>query len=35
MSETNFKDHFSKGSAGYAIYRPKYPMQLVEELARA
>ena len=34
MSNTPFKDHFSSGSAGYATYRPTYPMQLVEELAK-
>jgi len=34
MSKSNFKDHFSSGSAGYANYRPTYPIQLVEELAQ-
>lgn len=29
-----FKDHFSKTSADYASYRPTYPMQLVDELAK-
>jgi SAM-dependent methyltransferase len=30
-----FKDHFSKGSAGYAAHRPSYPPQLVDFLAAA
>ncbi|WP_369805409.1 methyltransferase domain-containing protein [Sphingobium sp. EM0848] len=30
---TNFKDHFSEGSAGYATHRPTYPMRLIDELA--
>lgn len=30
---TDFKDHFSKGSAAYAAYRPSYPAALVEFLA--
>jgi SAM-dependent methyltransferase len=34
MTTSNFKDHFSSGSASYASYRPTYPMQLVDELAR-
>jgi SAM-dependent methyltransferase len=34
MSSANFKDYFSAGSAGYAAYRPAYPMQLVDELAK-
>lgn len=29
-----FKDHFSGTSANYASYRPTYPMQLVDELAK-
>lgn len=29
-----FKDHFSKTSADYATYRPTYPTQLVDELAK-
>jgi SAM-dependent methyltransferase len=33
MTNTNFKDHFSSGSAGYAAHRPTYPMALVDELA--
>lgn len=28
-----FKDHFSSNAAGYAAYRPTYPMDLVNELA--
>jgi len=34
MSASNFKDHFSSGSAGYAAHRPTYPIKLVDELAR-
>jgi SAM-dependent methyltransferase len=34
MKPTNFKDHFSSNAAGYAAYRPSYPMGLVEELAK-
>lgn len=34
MTNSNFKDHFSKGSDGYAAYRPKYPQRLGEELAK-
>ncbi|WP_150291645.1 class I SAM-dependent methyltransferase [Sphingobium estronivorans] len=30
---TNFKDHFSEGSTGYAAHRPTYPIGLVDELA--
>ena len=30
----NFKDHFSSNAAGYAAYRPTYPMELVNELAQ-
>jgi SAM-dependent methyltransferase len=30
----NFKDHFSSNAAGYAAYRPTYPMELVNELAK-
>lgn len=33
MDELNFKDHFSKGSEGYATYRPTYPLDLVNKLA--
>lgn len=33
MGSTNFKDHFSSGSAGYAAYRPTYPIELVDALA--
>jgi SAM-dependent methyltransferase len=33
MTTSNFKDHFSKDSAGYASYRPTYPTQLVDELS--
>ncbi len=33
MSE-NFKDYFSTKSAAYANYRPKYPRELAEELAK-
>lgn len=33
MTDTNFKDHFSKVSAGYAAYRPTYPAELVDALA--
>lgn len=33
MVDTNFKDHFSSGSAGYAAYRPTYPTELVDALA--
>ncbi|NIX76211.1 class I SAM-dependent methyltransferase [Microvirga terricola] len=29
----SFKDHFSTSSAGYAIYRPTYPRELVDYLA--
>ncbi|WP_175654022.1 class I SAM-dependent methyltransferase [Pseudomonas sp. Marseille-P9899] len=32
MTSTNFKDHFSSGSAGYAAYRPSYPLELIDEL---
>ena len=34
MTAPNFKDHFSSSAAGYAAYRPTYPTQLVDELAR-
>jgi SAM-dependent methyltransferase len=34
MTSSNFKDYFSTGSEGYAAYRPAYPMQLVDELAK-
>lgn len=34
MTTPNFKDHFSSGAAGYAAYRPTYPMELVDGLAR-
>lgn len=34
MTLSNFKDHFSKGSEGYAAYRPTYPTTLIDELAR-
>lgn len=33
MTNKSFKDHFSKGSADYATYRPSYPIELVEQLA--
>lgn len=33
MTNADFKDHFSSGSAGYAAHRPTYPMALVDELA--
>jgi len=33
MTNTDFKDHFSSGSAGYAAYRPTYPIELVDALA--
>lgn len=33
MASANFKDHFSNGSAGYAAYRPSYPLALVDALA--
>jgi SAM-dependent methyltransferase len=33
MTSTDFKDHFSQGSAGYAVHRPVYPMGLVDQLA--
>ncbi|MFJ3055370.1 class I SAM-dependent methyltransferase [Herbaspirillum sp. NPDC087042] len=33
MSNGNFKDHFSTGSAGYAAHRPTYPSALVDALA--
>ena len=32
MTSTPFKDHFSSGSAGYAAYRPGYPLELIDEL---
>lgn len=32
MTSANFKDHFSSGSAGYAAYRPSYPLELIDEL---
>lgn len=32
-ADTYFKDHFSNGSAGYAAYRPTYPIELVDALA--
>ncbi len=34
MTTPNFKDHFSSGAAGYAAYRPTYPIELVDGLAR-
>jgi SAM-dependent methyltransferase len=33
MPTSNFKDYFSSGAAGYAAYRPTYPIALVDELA--
>ena len=33
MTTSYFKDYFSSGSAGYATYRPTYPIKLVNELA--
>ncbi|MFJ4376028.1 class I SAM-dependent methyltransferase [Pseudomonas japonica] len=32
MTSATFKDHFSSGSAGYAAYRPSYPLELIDEL---
>jgi len=32
MTNSTFKDHFSSGSAGYAAYRPGYPLELIDEL---
>jgi len=32
--QSHFKDHYSEGTAAYATYRPKYPLELVEFLAR-
>lgn len=32
MTSSIFKDHFSSGSAGYAAYRPSYPLELIDEL---
>lgn len=32
MTSATFKDHFSSGSAGYAAYRPGYPLELIDEL---
>ncbi|MFD2640903.1 class I SAM-dependent methyltransferase [Pseudomonas japonica] len=32
MTSSTFKDHFSSGSAGYAAYRPSYPLELIDEL---
>ncbi len=34
-SNTPFKDYFSEAAAEYAAYRPTYPIELVEYLARA
>lgn len=34
MNGTNFSNHFSSGSGDYAIYRPTYPMGLVDELVK-
>lgn len=34
MADASFKDYFSSGSAGYAAYRPTYPRDLVDELAK-
>ena len=33
MEDLDFKDHFSKGSTDYAVYRPSYPLDLVTKLA--
>ena len=33
MKDLAFKDHFSKGSEGYATYRPSYPLDLIDKLA--
>jgi SAM-dependent methyltransferase len=33
MADGTFKDHFSGVSAGYAAYRPTYPIGLVDDLA--
>ena len=33
MKNLDFKDHFSKSSDDYAVYRPSYPLDLVNELA--
>lgn len=35
MATSEFKDHFSSGSAAYAAYRPTYPSALVDFLADA
>ena len=32
MTSSTFKDHFSSSSAGYAAYRPGYPLELIDEL---
>jgi SAM-dependent methyltransferase len=34
MKPSNFKDHFSSNAAGYAAYRPTYPIELADELAK-
>lgn len=34
MTAKSFKDYFSGDSAGYAAYRPTYPLALVDELAK-
>lgn len=33
MSDASFKDHFSRGAASYAAFRPKYPAALFELVA--
>lgn len=33
MPTSLFKDHFSSTAAGYAAYRPSYPIELAQELA--
>lgn len=34
MDQAPFADHFSSGSVNYAVFRPTYPIGLVDELAR-
>lgn len=33
MDNLDFKDHFFKGSADYATYRPSYLLDLMNKLA--
>jgi hypothetical protein len=35
MAAPEFKDHFSRLSAGYSLYRPSYPHELIEYVAVA